>query len=67
MISEGSCDTEYCSNDAKNFAITGMNYFFRNTLDYIAISYFNNTSQYKCFNEFNEKQWNVSIIDLIQF
>ncbi len=56
MISEGSCDTEYCSNDAKNFAITGMNYFFRNTLDYIAISYFNNTSQYKCFNEFNEKQ-----------
>ncbi len=27
MISEGSCDTEYCSNDAENFAIIGITYF----------------------------------------
>jgi len=36
MISEGSCDTEDWSNNAKSFAITGINYilndFYRNGL-----------------------------------
>jgi len=30
MISEGSCDTEDCSNDAENSAlITGINYILK--------------------------------------
>ncbi len=30
MISEGSCDTEDCSNDAENTAlITGINYILK--------------------------------------
>ncbi len=43
MISEGSCDTEYWSNDAENKAlITGINYI----LKYINIEkYCNNISQ----------------------
>jgi len=49
MISEGSCDTEDCSNDPENFAITRINYIFK----YIKIesSYFNlyNILQY-CFS-----------------
>ncbi len=40
MISEGSCDTEDCSNDAENSAL--INYIFK----YIQVeSYFNNISQ----------------------
>ncbi len=39
MISEGSCDTEDCSNDAENSAlITGINYIFKYIT--IEISYF---------------------------
>ncbi len=41
MISEGSCDTEDCSNDADNSAlITGINYI----LQYIQIE----NSHFKC-------------------
>ncbi len=51
MLSEGSCDTEDCSNGCWkfSFAITGIN----DILKYIQVenSYlkFNNTSQYYCF------------------
>ncbi len=32
MISEGSCDTEDCSNDAENSAlITGINYIWKHS------------------------------------
>ncbi len=64
MISEGSCDSEYWSNDAENSAlITAINYI----LLYIKIenSYFycNNIKQYYCIFD----QINVALLSIRNF
>ncbi len=50
MISEGSCDTGDCSNDAENTAlITGINYILKCIQKKKKNVNYNNISQYDCF------------------
>jgi len=50
MISEGSCDTEYWRNDAKNSAlITGINYVLKHIENETVILNRNNISGFTVF------------------